>query len=498
MSNIFKLKNKNVLRNDYLNTLRNELGERYIVEPFFSTLGQRKIKILVAPTGFGKTFKIWNVISPSFLKEYGSLHIHVAPHIETLDEKEIGDYTSKSFRGQDFPLIIYNDDKFDFTHIRASLLKGRKVIIVISDHSLMSQLEQENSKFLQLVKDYAEVTLLTRDELSYGTTTSADNYKNDKGHNNQHYRGTYIKNLYKLYELGCDFYGFTATPSREHLGELPIEFETEMEIINEWPSQSEMLLFQKWWEVMQVTDYTPDSYWNESILVNELIHLNEEVKQRERRLKMILEDTPWVDASPKFTSMMAVQIDTGKEDRFTIETVKETIRENPNIISPEYTWIVTTSDGWTEYDYKGHETGQKGKGSEWLSLMNSQHSSARMLIVIYKGIYGVNIPSLCAGVSLRNPMAKTSDTGETVRSSGLQFIGRFNRTNMTEHSWKLFKDLSKEFGDERGLEYLQIKNTFTYRAPEGTNNYWRDTIKDFQDNYGNSFGQMINHLYLHG
>ena len=84
--NDFKLKNKNVLRPDYFNNLRAELGERYIIEPFFRTIGDRKIKVITAPTVFGKTFTILNIISPTFLREHGQLHIHVGPHTETLDE----------------------------------------------------------------------------------------------------------------------------------------------------------------------------------------------------------------------------------------------------------------------------------------------------------------------------------------------------------------------------------------------------------------------------
>jgi hypothetical protein len=495
--NDFKLKNKNVLRPDYFNNLRAELGERYIIEPFFRTIGDRKIKVITAPTGFGKTFTIWNIISPTFLREHGQLHIHVGPHTETLDETEIEGYLYKSFKNQDYPLIIYNKDKFDYTHIRNSLVRGRKVIIVTTDQSMMHQMNEENSRFTQLVKDYASVTLVTRDEMSWGTTTSAENYKDNQGYNGHKYRGTYIKNLYTLFSLGCDFYGFTATPNREQLGELPIAFEENMEIINTWPSQVEMILFQKWWQSMKPTDYTTDAYWDKSILVKEIRHLIDEVKQRERHLNDILEGTPYSDSNPKFTSMLAVQTDTGREDRFTINSVLDVIKSNPNIIPIDYTFIVTTADGWIEYNHQGDTTGNSGNGSEWLSLMNSQTSSSRLLVVIYKGIYGVNIPSLCAGVALRNPSGKTSDTGETVRTSGQQFLGRFNRTNLNEHSWKLFKDLSKEYGDEVGLDYLITKNTFTFRAPDDVNNYWRDTIEDFQENYGNSYGQMINHLYLY-
>lgn len=493
----FELKNKNVFKPNYLNTLRQELSEKYLINPFKNTLNNpNDIKILTAPTGFGKTYTIWNIMSPLFFEKYGSLHIHIAPHKETLNEAEIEHYLATSFEGRPYPLIKYSNDKIDWTVVTNALANGRKVILVLTDKKIAEMFkDSSNPTILQITKDYGNKVLITRDEFSYGSTTTPDNYKNTKGHPSDKYLGTYFKNLYTLFKAGAHLYGFTATPTREQLGELPLEFDEEMKIINEWPSKSEMILFQKWWELLQITDYTTRDYSDINILKNEIKFLSDEVTMRERELSLLLEDTPYNDAHPKFTGIMSVQIDSGSDNRFTLKKVIDIVKADNTLINKDYTFIATTAEGWIEYDYKGNKTGSHGTSGEWLSKMNSQSESARLLVVIYKGNYGINIPSLCAGVSLRNPLPKTEDTKETIRAGGIQFIGRLNRTSLTNHSWNLFKELTNEYGDERAWKYLQIKNTFKFRAPDGKNNYWVDSISDFKDKYGTSFAELTTYLY---
>jgi len=484
-----ELKNKNILESNFFNKKRKEIQEKYIIIPFLNTLGLREIKIITAPMGLGKSYSIWNVLSPRYLKDKGKLHIHVAPHIETLAQEEIESYISKSFSGQDYPLVCYNDKKLNYTRIKKSLDNGRRVIITITDQSLNN--EKDSIIDLLQYKNYAEHTLLTRDELSWGTTTDVYNYKNNTSNPSSKYKGTYFKNLYELFSLGCDLYGFTATPTREHLGELPIKFEENMRIINDWPELSEILLFQKWYKDLR----TFDRVYEDSAIVSDITWLMDEVKERERCLESILEGTPFVDSNNKFTSMMAVETNTGSLDRVTIDKVRGIIKDNPNIIPKEYTWIITTESGWTEYDSEGCTTGNCGRNEEWLSLMNSETSSARLLVVVNKGTYGINIPSLCAGVSLKKPKGTTDDTKETIRITGLQFIGRFNRPNMNEYSWELFRKLRDKYDDELGELYLETKNTFVFKAPTNDNQYWIDTINDYKEKFGNSRGEMINYLY---
>ena len=476
-----------------LNELRSQLSDKYLTTPFFNTLNDDGIKILTAPTGFGKTWAIWNKISIGYLKDHGDIHIHVAPHVETIDKKEIEDYLSPITDINTF--VIHNGEELNFTDIRYALLDGYKIVLILSDRRLMEMMGK-GSPLLQLVQDYKGSVLLTRDELSYGTTSKKINYKNDKGYYNKEYKGTYIKNLYKLYKLGANTYGFTATPTREHLREIHSDITEHFKIVNSWPSKEEMLPFQKWYNILNVSEYTTEAYGDTRIQSRELNYISNYIQEKEEHLNRILDEVGIQETNTKFTGILSVQtdIENSVDPRITIDSILTTLRINPNLVNKDYTIIIPTFMGWKEYDYNGNFTGKEGDGNEWLNEMNDPNSPARIMVVIYKGNYGVNIPSLSVGVALRNPIAKTKDTRETVRMSGLQILGRLNRTNMTDEGWNTYNSIYQKFGKMKALEYMMVKNTFDFRGPNARNQYWNDTINDFKYKYGNSYQTVFNNI----
>lgn len=493
---MLQLRNKSLLNEGYINNLRSILQTKYLIDPFFQHLDNPNIKVMEAPTGMGKSWVIFNVLSPTFLENHGSIHIHTAPHTETINEKEIEAYVSDAFNTKGFtPLVIYNGMTIDWTYIRQSLINGRKIIMILSDSKLRHLMEEDMSPIEMIVSDYGNEVLLTRDEMSWGTTSSPENYRNNQGYSGHKYRGTYIRNLINLHKLGANFTGFTATPTREQKGELETDFGNDIQIINQWPEKHELVLFQKWIRVMEMRNYTTDDYWDTSILRKEIKWLSDKIEGKEKEIQDILENTKLVDTD-KFTGIISLQTRyKEREDRLTVETLLEALREHPYLLNSEYNLIVTTSEGWTEYDYKGDETGEKGKGDEWLTLMNSNYSKARIVVVIMKGNYGINIPTLCAGVALRNPNPKTKDTKELILTSGKQFIGRLNRSNMSNQAWKNFRTLVNEYGLEKAYLYMDTKNTFDFHAPSGNNGYWKEVMDEFQAKYCNNFGEAYSQVW---
>lgn len=496
---MLQLKDKNLLNEGYINNLRNELQKKYLIDPFFNNLDNPNIKVMEAPTGMGKSWAIFNVISPTFLEKGGSIHIHTAPHTETINEREIEAYVADAFNTREFtPLVIYNGMEIDWTYIRQSLLNRRKVILILSDSKLRHLMEEDNSPIEMIVSDYGSEVLLTRDEMSWGTTSSPENYRNNQGYSGNKYRGTYIRNLVRLHKLGANFTGFTATPTREHKGELETDFGKDIQIINQWPEKHELILLQKWIRVMETRNYTTDDYWDTSILRKEIKWLSDRIEWREREIQDILTNTNLVDTD-KFTGIISLQTRyMEKEDRLTVETLLEALREHPHLLNPEYNIIVTTADGWKEYDYRGDETFEGGKGDGWLTLMNSNTSKARIVVVIMKGNYGINIPTLCAGVALRNPNPKTKDTRQMILTSGIQFIGRLNRSNLSNQAWKNIRTLSNEYGAEKAYLYMDARNTFDFHAPSGHNGYWKEVMETFKDKYCNNFGEAYSRIWDFG
>lgn len=476
-----------------LNDIRSELLDKYLTQPFFNSLEKEGIKIMVAPTGFGKTWAIWNKISLGYLQNHGDIHIHIAPHLETIDKGEIEDYLLPITSTNTF--VIHNGEDLNFQDIRYALLDGYKIVLILSDHRLM-QYTYDGSPLLQLVKDYKGGVLLTRDELSYGMTSTKGNYKNDKGHENKRYKGTYIKDINILHECGANTYGFTATPTREHLGEIESDISKKFSIINEWPTSEEMLPFQKWYNILTTSEYVPESYGDSSIPKKELSYLSDYIKDKENHLNRILTETGIQEENTKFTGILSVQTDIkhALDPRITIDVILKTLQENTNLVNQDYTIIIPTYMGWREYNHKGEFTGKEGDGNEWLNEMNDPNSPARIMVVIYKGNYGVNIPSLSVGVAMRNPSGRTQDTRQNVIMTGLQILGRLNRTNMTGEGWETFKKIYREFGRMKSLEYMMVKNTFDFRGPSGGNDFWKETIFKFKEKYGNPYQKVFSNL----
>jgi len=449
-----------------ISATRNKLAIKYITKPFFDTINDGGIKIITAPTGFGKSYSIWNSISHNYLRYHGDIHIHIAPHTETIDRDEINGYLKTQLDHNTF--IYHNGDDLNFKDIRYALLYGYKVVIIMSDRRLMEWSDDSTySPLHSLIRDYTGRVLVTRDELSYGTTTQPKNYLKDKGYENKKYRGTYFKDIFKLYESGANVYGFTATPTREHLKEIESKHTKHFRVINEWPTKKEMLLFQKWCNNLEITSYTDSDYHDESILRNELSYINDEITSKEQEYQLLSTELG-IEGNEKFTGILSVQTEhiLATSKRITIPEVIHTLQKNPNLINHRYTVIIPTYKGWTEYTHDGIETGNGGDDNEWLEYMNDPNSPARIMVVIYKGNYGINISNLCVGVSLRNPKPNHIDTHPTkLIQSGLQLLGRLGRLN--------------------------IKNTFNFRGVNGGNGYWDEVMHKYRQEYGNSFMEMV-------
>jgi hypothetical protein len=298
--------------------------------------------------------------------------------------------------------------------------------------------------------------------------------------------------------MGSEVFGLTATPTREQLEELKSK-NADYRIINTMPSKAELVMNQKWWNSVTTTDYTPDDYSDINILKNEIKLGLDTLSVKERKLSNLFDECNYLDTNNKLTMMVSLQTAAGNKPKFTISRFEEMLRQFPSEFGDRYkgkTYIVTTSDiGWVEYDFYGNETGQGDKrGDAWLDVMNDSNSSVRLLIVLQKGQYGINIPSLSYGISFKDSNSKTKDTDDTVRTSSKQFIGRFIRTNLGQSEYDLFKKLSDDFGTERGREYLQLKNTFDFRAVDGPRNFWRDSLEEYKE-YGNSWDDFVGYFY---
>lgn len=487
------IKNTKLYDSEFLNEQRSFLSDKYIIEPIKNNIGSKKINVIYAPTGFGKTFSMWMKLAPWWFNEGGGqLFILVSPFLETLDEEEIEDYIQESMLKEGiFPKTYFNGGKYSMSDVDYALSRGKKVIMTFSDKTLVNKLNDK--QFTNLLGKYGNKTMTVRDEISYGMTSDITNAQKNTGWRYQFYKAAYFKNFVKLLKLGSEVFGLTATPTREQLNDLK-SVKAEYQIINDMPEKDEMVMYQKWWNSVLPTDYTPEDFDDITLLKKEVMLGMDSLSVKERKIVNLFDEADYEDNNTKLTMMISLQSAGKNPNRFTIERFFDMLNEFPDDFGKRYedkTFIVTTSElGWKEYDFFGNETGKgEKKGDGWLREMKNPKTPSRLLIVLQKGQYGINIPTLSYGVSFRDSKSDTGDTGETVRTSSKQFLGRFIRTNMGDTEWMLFDRLVKDFGIERGREYLQLKNTFDFRAVDGPKNFWRDSLEEYKE-YGNSWDEF--------
>tara|TARA_B110000858_G_scaffold197795_1_gene260773 strand:- start:1185 stop:2684 length:1500 start_codon:yes stop_codon:yes gene_type:complete len=493
-----KPKSKDYFDYPTIQGVRDVSSDKYIVDPIKSSIGLPYIKILYASTGFGKNYASWMKVCPWWFKSGGGqLFIMVSPFLETLSKREIQDYIDESLTKEHiYARTYFNGDDYSLYDVQHDLSNGKNVIMTFTDSSLINKMKDKT--FIEILTKYGKKSMTIRDEISYGMTSCQANTQNNTGWSYQFYKAAYFKNFVKLLEMGSEVFGLTATPTREQLEELKSK-NADYRIINTMPSKAELVMNQKWWNSVTTTDYTPDDYSDINILKNEIKLGLDTLSVKERKLSNLFDECNYLDTNNKLTMMVSLQTAAGNKPKFTISRFEEMLRQFPSEFGDRYkgkTYIVTTSDiGWVEYDFYGNETGQGDKrGDAWLDVMNDSNSSVRLLIVLQKGQYGINIPSLSYGISFKDSNSKTKDTDDTVRTSSKQFIGRFIRTNLGQSEYDLFKKLSDDFGTERGREYLQLKNTFDFRAVDGPRNFWRDSLEEYKE-YGNSWDDFVGYFY---
>ena len=496
MTGPIKPKSKDYSDYTVLQGLRDLSTDKYIFDPIKNNIGLPKIKIIYASTGFGKNFVTWMKIAPWWFTEGGGqLFIVVSPFLETLSKREIQDYTDESLMNVT-ARKYFNGEKYSMYDVKQDLSTGKNVIMTFTDKSLINKMEDDT--FVDILSKYGNKTITIRDEISYGMTSCKENARNNTGWNYQFYKAAYFTNFVKLLEKGVEVFGLTATPTREQLEELKSK-NADYEIINSMPPKDELVMNQKWWNSVSTTDYTPDDYSDINLLKNEVKLGLDTLSVKERKISNLFDECSYIDTNNKLTMMISLQSDAGNKPKFTISRFEEMLKEFPEEFGDRYkgkTYIVTTSNlGWKEYDFYGNETGQGDKkGDAWLGMMNDQTSDVRLLIVLQKGQYGINIPSLSYGISFRDSKSNTDDTDDTVRTSSKQFMGRFIRTNLKRADYDLFNKLTNDFGVERGREFFQLKNTFDFRAVDGPKNFWKDSLEEYKE-YGNSWDEFVSYFY---
>lgn len=495
---------------NFVQEWRERTSETYIMKPWRESLKVRnKLKIIAIPTGFGKTYNIWRRICKEWFEKFGGrVHIMIAPHKETITRGEIEPLIF-SAGISNTPRVFYNGDDLNWNLIFKILEMGGNVTIVVTDSRLDSligtptkaelknpkeqkrwnkikdSVKKQESQFKKLIGNYN--TLVTRDEASYGTVSESIFYELVRGNPNPAYKGKYFRNIEKLQKWGSNTYGFTATPTREQTMEVNDSPDNPFIIIGKYPTKIESLLTQKWISLLK-TPFESCELKDDDIITTELRRASFMCKYREDKIQDVVLNTPVID-NEKITAIIALQIE-GKNKKDTRRVTKTRIynilKTNHNLIQKDHTVVFTDAFGWEELNHKC-EVVSKGKGDGFLDKMNDNSSKARILIVVNKAAYGVNIPSLCFGVCFK--VKRTGKKYGYITTYGEQLIGRMVRANYLGSNYETLKKVHTLYNIDKNLayQYLLLKNTFEFFAVSdstirGAKDYWENTFDRVREN----------------
>jgi hypothetical protein len=468
--------------------LRNDIREKYFINPLKEAYGNGKINALCGPTGFGKTFGIFVEAAPFHFNKGGRLHIFTSPFTESAPYREIHDYVhrfAKYDNPNHLPQFYHSSEKLNWTSVTDDLEKGYNVTVVMSDQYLAGKGKIDIVE--KLVKKYN--TLLTRDEASYGMLSTYEISNKILGHvYSSETTQTYYNNFLKLYNAGAHSYGITATPTREMTEIIGAEWN----LLNTIPNTLELTPFRKWFRSLQLADWNHNDYVDDTILPNELDSLFAKINAENKRIQEFNKTYECSDISAeKVTGMIVTQTSGGARSKILIADILDYLENGKSLMSSEHTLLVVTADGWKEYDYCGNEVA-RGKGDEFQTKLNSSNEKAHYLVVINKAVYGVNIKTLGFGLIFRQYGNIAADTEESITLTAEQLLGRFNRINFSKEK---IVYLTKKYGPYAVYEYLSIAGIGCFDIKAPNSNQFETAFSNFKENHGTHVMDAMNYLF---
>jgi hypothetical protein len=452
--------------------------------------GHRTIGIQTGQTNNGKSHYITTELGPTWLTQYGNLHIMVAPHKSTLTPSEINiPYLESVYKKKGFCNTVFasEDSNFSWKSLKRDL-KQAKHLLVITDSRLSRDFKKpEVVEIIQSICENNKV-LVTRDEMSYGTVLEWMNYKEATGHSNHKHKGVYINNLVEMWEWGASLIGFTATPHGELTGELQTSKGNVYELLSDFPSKEDYTFHQGWIGEKIILPPLERDDWDDELPVKYLKHACSEPQRRKESIDILLNPHGITD-NEKFVSMIMLETEPRKDpnpNRLHASTLKRLVREYSIIPKGQQLMIVLES-GWEILNHEGNLI-KDGKGEDWLDIIKDDNDPTTILASLYKLQYGVNIQSICHLLSFRCPTASNSDGPVLIQ--GIQTLGRAVRNNLIGNGKKglyIINELNQRGLYSTLVSYLKLKNTFDFFGIDDKQPFWTECLEVFLENYGSDF-----------
>lgn len=487
----------------------NEIREKWLIEPFMSFLNKsledsdrgsykEKIKVLQAPTGFGKTYSTTNTFIPRLFEDI-DIVVYVAPNTENI--------ASDAFKiaGGKHGYMFSRDVNESIRFVK----QGQKVVLALTWASLSnssSKCKKERENLLQLTSRSA---WFIEECHSWLGVTAQEYYLDVIGHATPQYNGTAYKTLTEVLKETDLVFGVTATTTKQHRG---IVGDDCFVVLNEWCPVEERRWLTKWsasYEKYEgyIREYRPSSRKTVDVLDQEeaLFQLDKYVVEHHianisqlNRLKtfdrrIVSKLSSLIVCGGENNNRLSIHVDDAREE------LSEILARNGYAIPGQ--WIAVMTDNHKGfYDLAGNFS--SSNEDEIIASLNDEESDCQFLLVNNKGTAGIDVFNLTGTCSLRIRAPKTADCTQLSR----QIIGRLTRLNSghgsilkNEYDYDLQK-MCDEYCDEYDVnpqvfyETVKIANTFKFVYPSTPNDHWEMAQDEFNSDYTSPFNDVKDEL----
>lgn len=444
----------------------------------------KKIKIIGAPTGVGKTHMLFRNLTPTLYKEKNARVIfYVAPQGQLIRKGACKEHIINL--SKDFDITIWDGYNISMSELNFYLTKrkaGEIVFVTMTD----SNYNNSQPQIDQMITDFnlENRVVFYLDEAHYGSVSEAKYMRETLGNPEQKdYNAVKYNNVVDLLHKAT-FFGITATRTIEMTTDYGSD---EYQPVNIYPEKDKLLL--------RTSSYKPVYWYDPNEDIDDIImKYFENIVSAQRELDNEADSNNLPDeVRVKLTGCIKLETSYKDKEKNDVKHIRRLFEDNKNQIPNHHNFEVATTtsrDGIKVYSFKNGsvtkiENDKYKTDDDLIHYLGDKTSKLKILIVVNKATMGTDVHNLNYGLVLRTPGTKRKD-GTPVTLMGQQFNGRFTRPTIP------IEKLSKYFTDkDKFIRYYLMVNSYEMWLPE--TDYWKKMMNESSKNL-NSIHEVHNFL----
>lgn len=483
------------------------IREEYLLNPFYEFLSDANardeninlIKVLQAPTGFGKTFALTNAFIPKiFETEQKKLVVYAVPNVENIDS----DSFMQAGQKNQYYFTTNVDEAFRW------IKNGWNVVLAVT-HAYMCNGAVKCKNHRKQLIDFAEHSAWFIEEChSWLGVTDQEWYEMVIGHATPDFGGTVYKLVKDILQKTDLCFGITATPTKQHRG---VVGDICFNIINDWCSVKDRLFLTKWSKSYkefkgfdEVSYKTSRGRFEKKFQIdlnNCEANLRKYVRDHHVANIKALENLKKYDENitPKLSSIILCGGNNNTRLSVHLDEAREMLAEMliKNGYNPSSQWIAVMTDSQKGF-FNLCDDFIPCDENGIISALNDPDEDCQFLLINNKGKAGINVYNLTGICSMRIRNPKRTDCTELSR----QIIGRLSRINsghgnllIDEYDYDLEK-MCRNYCDDYKVdpkvfyETIKIANTFEFRYPSTPGGHWELSVTEFDEYYTASWDRV--------